>query len=400
MWNGRALWCVHAMWAMVLDAWGRSHPQDDESWHGVEFDKLAHFTHLVWNALHDSGAVSTRSPYKSADGVHGPGPALPRRDQPNRHVPALDALYHIQTALAVNPDVHMFDLRLRQYHGATIYSIRPGRERTYVPTQLGDALPLAWKPGDLALAQQVQSLLQDLTQEEIRAVGTHQREEGTMVAIEYNVFIHLFRRIIGELEAIRHPYATRKRGQRMGQSDLPSLESVVGEISRKARSNKDAYQTAFKKIRDAATGGNLAAKTALGKVLDEPEKIWTSRVTDWELVGKLMESLHSYLRALRNVCVPQPKPDDKEESQRLEIRLAQQNREGHDARAYIEQRVGVRLPTIPAICDESFPWDDLPFSIVKIFDSLPGESEYHATYDRYVREKGLRQSKARLGGDS
>ena len=378
---GRALWGTHALWAIVLDAWGRQNERPGEgfeAWGGVEFDKLAHFLHLVWSRLLARSLVSFPSAYESADGVHGPGPAMERRDMWNRHVPALDAISHIQDALRDNPDVLLFDLRLRSYRGKKHYKVFPGRERSgQLPLHLSGSLPPGFQDRDNDFVNAVIAVVNDLSQEEIRALGTHQSKTQTIEAIEYNVFIHLFRRMMDEVSRIEQPSCDVERRSKLGQSDLPSLESVVDEIERKSWSNKAAYAAGWKKVcRKAKEGVEVAQVVIADKVFDDPDRIWEKEVTDWRAIGKQMADLHAYVKVLRNIYCPPVERNDPEAKQRQRERLENEHEEGRLAAGRIASQFGCIVPPVPRGCHESFDWAALRRLIVWVFDSLPGVTYY------------------------
>ena len=133
---GRSLYGMHALWASILDCWQRTN-EDTKAWNGIDFDKLAHCIHLLWNALHERHKVSFKSVYHSAQGVHGPGPALRERKYLSP-IHALDVISHIQESLKdiKNPDIYLFSLEKGEWRGGYKYNVKPGRERAYFPIHL------------------------------------------------------------------------------------------------------------------------------------------------------------------------------------------------------------------------------------------------------------------------
>jgi len=366
--TGRALWGTHAIWATLLEDWERANNPSETSaaWSGIEFDKLAHLAHLMWNALHAREKTSFASVYDSAHGLHGPGPALPKRGSARKHIPVLDALNHIQNVLSENPDVHLFDIRTRQYEGKIQYAVRPGRERTYLPIHLSDNLRAGWSDDDKRMVQVLSAFVRRLGRDEIRVLGTHQNKAETIEAIEYNVFVHLFSRLIEETETIQNRGVPKSSRERFGKSDLPSLAFVVQEISRKASGNRRPFTTAYDKATAAAREGNQVAEIAIDGVFDHPDKIWDTEVTGWQRNGELMEKVHDYIRALRSVFVVSHQAVS-ESAQEMEA-------EGLAARRQISRLCGVELPMIPRTQDGTYPWRGLRAAVVRVFDTLP-----HAT---------------------
>jgi len=386
--NGGALWGIHALWVTALETWQRRNGQDGEDsepWRGIEFDKFAHFLHLIWRALYERELVTFDSAYQSAGGVHGPGPALPRRHEFNRHVPVLDAIDHIQDALKHNPDIHLFDLVTRKYAGKKQYYVRPGRERTYLPTHLSDTLPPVLRKKAPDFFRALVETTVGLTQEEIRALGTHQSKEGTIEAIEYNVFIHLFKRLIYETKDIENPGWRKKRTGGLGRSDLPSLAFVVEEIKRKSKSNKDAYVYGWGKLKKAADKGSEVATVAIEDVYSAPDDIWTEEVTKWEQHGERMNGVLTYLKALRNVCIPPKEPEDEEARQKLAERLRDEKDAGEAGARHVAAAYKVSLPPLPSKRADSILWIRLRSEIVAVFDSLPGTTPYLDEYNRFAK---------------
>ncbi len=386
--NGGALWGTHALWVTALEAWWQQRNgqagEEPESWRGIEFDKLAHFLHLIWRALYERKLVTFDSAYMSAGGVHGPGPALPRAGEFNRHVPALDAIYHIQDALKDNPDIHLFDLATSKYAGKIQYQVRPGRERTWLPMHLSDTLPPVLRKKDPGFFRALIEMTTVFSREELRALGTHQSKEGTIEAIEYNVFIHLFKRLMDETRDIETPGWRKKRGSALGQSDLPPLVSVANEIERKSKSNRGAYAEGWRKLKEAADTGNEVATVAIEDVYSAPDDIWTEEVTKWEQHGEQMNGLLTYLKALRNVCIPPKEPEDDEARQKLAERLRDEKDAGEAGARRVAAAYKVSVPPLPSRRADSFPWNRLRSAIVEVFDSLPGSTQYLDAYNRFA----------------
>ncbi len=381
--NGRALWGIHAVWVTVLDDWIRKNTalrETEKSWRGIEFDKFAHVLHLTWNALQEQKRVSFRSVYYSADGVHGPGPALERRDQADRHVHALDAIDHIQGILQeLTPNIHLFDLRVKTYDQTRQFSVLPGQPRAYSMQHLSDTLRPGWEPKDVTAVRAIASLMSKLTAEEIRCLGTHQTKEGTLAALEYNVFVHLFHRLMEECSRIERPSPSSPATQGK-KTDLPSLESVIDEIERKSYSNQKAYRRGRDKLVSAQQNGDTFAAVAL-KQFDAPDTIWANGVIDWRKVGRKMQKLHAYLVALRNGLLPQPLPEDPEVRGKRVETIRDENAQGNTALETLA-REGTILPKLPTVANETFAWSELYDSILLVFDSLPGRTPY---FDRYKK---------------
>lgn len=388
--NGRALWGTHALWAYVLNAWMKKNTDpntEPAEWGGIEFDKLANLVQLIWNEFAgrdpqgDSASVSFFSAYQSADGVHGPGPALPANGSLTRHIPLLDTLSMLQGSLKeITPDALMFRLGTREFAGRKQYKVHLGRERTWLPYHLSDTLTPAWEPRDKKHADMLAELISGLTQDEIRALGTHQTKSGTIKALEYNVFIHLFWRYIEETEFIEKRGHVVRKGKRRGSSDLPSLIYVIDEIGRKSRTNQVPYRSGLEKLQKAAKQRYAMAEIPLQRIYESADSIWVKQITDWENVGKRLQCLHSYLIALRNIFLPGEPPVDMAEMSAWEEKRKIENEECGKAISQIRTWYGVKLPPMPESLRASYDWGGLRGAIVAIFDTLPGETEYHRKY--------------------
>lgn len=390
--SGRALWGIHALWAIVLSRWQvKNTPKNKEPqfWPGVEFDKLVHLIHLLWNSLyeHNPKLVSFPSVYFSENGVHGPGPALREKGVGNRHIFALGAIDHIQETLKrLNPDIHLFDFNIKKYNNKKYYEVRPGRERTYLQLHLSNSLPNAFRGQDVIYVNSITELVQNLTQEEVRALGTHQNKEGTIEAIEYNVYVHLFNRFMLEVELIENPEKVKKRRRELGRADPPSMNSIIKEIGRKSQHNRTAYSSARRKIFKASEGGNYVAKVAL-KFFKEPGTIWVDEVSNWYKSEEYMMNLYAYLVALRNVYFPPDDPDQEDERNKLKERLQNEKRRGLEGARQIKNKFNVQLPDLTVTKKDTYPWLDLKYGIAKVFYSTSGVSKYRKEFESRVRKK-------------
>jgi hypothetical protein len=372
--NGRALWGTHALWVTVLDHWQEEHGR--EAWPGIEFDKLAHFLHLIWNALHKEKLVSFPSAYRSANGVHGPGPALPKRNSPNRHIFALPALEHLQEVLKDNPDVQLFDLDISTYAGKKQYAVKPGRERTYEPRHLSNTLPNAWSGEDQASIAELIALTSKLTQDQIRMLGTHQSRKGTIEAIEYNVFIQLFLRLIQEIDYLEGS----KKPRSTSRPDIVPLETVVDEVANKATRNKTNYASGRKTMQELADKGNKAARLAVDTVFDPEASIWMNAVVRWRDIYPGLNHLVSYIKALKLI----------RGQAKLHSSASTERAAGQRAAKYIRETFQVHLPDLPTDQSDAYPWGELREAIVKIFDSLPFSTDSDSRKEYFQRAESFR----------
>jgi len=196
--------------------------------------KLFHLIHLTWNALYAEGKVSFRSIYLSADGIHGPGPALLKRGKSVGHVHLLDALFHIQSVFKENPDVYLFDISQFRRYGKDLYWVLPGGRIPTCHLHLSTLLPGACRDRDLEFMTALEGLIAELSSDEVRVLGTHQSKEGTLKAIEYNIFIQLFKRFADEISLLQPSSGRTFSGQgRQPQSDLGSAATIIGEVTRR-----------------------------------------------------------------------------------------------------------------------------------------------------------------------
>jgi len=214
------------------------------------------------------------------------------------------------------------------------------------------------------MIQRLSEFVRQLDKDEVRALGTHQNKGETVEAIEYNVFVHLFRRLIGETETIENRGVPAHSRERFGKSDLPSLAFVIQEIGRKALGNRKPFTSAYNKAAVAAREGNQVAEIAIDGVFDPPDKIWDTEVIAWQRRGELMERVHDYVRALRTVFVVSRQAVT-DSAREIETR-------GTSSRNEILNMCGVELPTIPAhVQNGDYPWPRLRSAVVEIFDTLP-----------------------------
>lgn len=373
---GRALWGIHALWASVLEAWQRRNSKEGQrpTLTDIEFDKLAHVAQLLWNSLHRRECVSFRSAYGSSNGVHGPGPSL-RRTGRTGHIPMLRALNHIQSSLKeLGPDIQVLDLEPYKLRGRTRFRVQPGSSVAYQASQLSGQLPRSWQGRDRDYLDQIKDLLSGLSKEEIRALGTHQTNANTISAIEYNVFIHLFNRLIAEADAIEA--LCSDDSVHTAASNLPTLESVIDEIGRKAERNRSAYESGWNKLVNAVDAGNSEVRAAIEDVFSKPHLLWDRKVREWLPIESVMREVLQYFCAARRAI---------EEKKVVEAHAVR----AHDSVdcAWEEQRtsiqpLGVPFPDVP----KSGEWNatffaDLRASTVRLFDKLPGVTEYRTKYD-------------------
>ncbi len=334
--------------------------------------------------------VSVPSLYQTAMGVHGPGCAIPTRERRDRHIFALDAIWHIQDALKDNPDVFLFDLARRHYAGKRQYSVRAGRERTYLPVHLSDAVPSAFQASDHAHVKALCACVSNLTQREVVALGTHQNHSGTVEAIEYNVFIHVFWRFMKEIDELEGRTPRRKRtGRRPGGSEFPSLRQAIEEVKKKAERNRSAYTTGLGKIEHLAAGGNSAARIVI-ESFEGPDAIWDASVTAWRKYADDLTDLGAYLKALRNARRPRDVPEEADERRKVNERLRTEESEARSAIERLEAKFPVTLPRYEKARAGEFDWAGLRKAILSVFDGLPGQTAYHDRYRR--RAAGFRET--------
>lgn len=359
---GRALWSAHAFWLACLDSWQKSRGAGRVTWDGIEFDKLAHLLTVVWEALRSEGMVSFRSAYRSHAGIHGHGPAVPSKD-PDRPVFALDTIHHIQTHFDI-PELQLFSLRRREYRGKALYRVLPGRDGIFEPTHLSDRLPPGWNAKEMECVRQASIMVGKLEKQEIRAMGTHQSSENTLEAIEYIVFEHLFRRAIGEVHGLSSP----SRGSASGATEMQTL---IGEVERKARDNCLPYTRGRRKLVEAADKGNEVAAVSLRRAFAKPEDIWIEEVVAWEKVAEILGNLHAYLcwattfvRAGGKAITPS--------GQKYEAR-------GEAAHASLSATTEVAFPVVRTLGAPASV-ENLRGSVVELFRQLPGKTKFYRSF--------------------
>jgi len=379
--NGRAIWGAHAVWAGVLQDWQTARG-DDSWWHGIDFDTFAHCIHLIWNALHAKEEVSFACPYQSSNGVHGPGLAVPKRGSDDLHVFVLDAISHIQEALNKNPDVSLLGLKTEQWRGKKQYFVKPGRERTCLAYHLSDLVGSGFSQNDAKYIKALSSVLAVWTQDEIRALGTHQTKDGTIEAIEYNVYIHLFLRLIDlTLDLAGTP--RKRKGTLLRQADLPSLDTVIEEIGRKSHSNRSMYAGARVKLASHVDCDARAVAGLALAIFQSPESIWDSaEVKAWHAIYEKLVELLAYTDALSAAFLPPSEPEDEAAKIEMSRKCEDAHRRGSAARERLAGWFGAQLPLLPRQADRAFPWEALRGAIVRILDALPGVTAYRQRYEK------------------
>lgn len=383
---GRALWCTHSLWARSLDEWQRAH-DDPEYWPGIEFDKLAHCTHLIWNGLHEvPNTVSFQSPYKSCPGIHGPGPATPGKGNPPMY--ASDAIVHLQKKFSKYPDACLFALRKRKWRGREMYDVKPGKPQTWLLGQQEYIKVLGFKGNDIGYVNAISAIISGMTKQEIRAIGTHQTRENTLEAIEFNIYRHLFQKLMLELEMLQSDIKQKHSDSISQKSNLPSLPYLLDEIKRKASLNEKPYKSARKKIDTAFSKGQTKeVRKVAGLAIDifhDPGDIWggDTRILKWKELVKELESLIKYMNVLHAVFSrPQESENEKEKSKRRE-KAGRDYEQGVNSIARICNVFKVSIPALPRRGEKLFAWDELRASVIDIFDSLPGETQYRDKYER------------------
>lgn len=271
---GLGLYRAHSIWALVLESWMESSKQD-QRWRDIEFDKLAHLSHIVWNALWTKSLVSFKLElYNSAPGVHGPGPAL-RAANTKSPIFAVRAIEMIQEAFSDNQDVCLFSL-VPDGHRPLGRLIIPGRESQWKHSlhQSIGALPPAFSPEDVETATRLGRCLAQLTSLEIRALGTHVTLGFTLEGIEYNVYIHMARTMLA-----RSPGGAGKAA-----SAANRVEVYMEEVRRKTRDNQTTFEAARGKLMRPSKGrGDLEpVRETILEVVEPPESIWGSeKVRAW-----------------------------------------------------------------------------------------------------------------------
>jgi hypothetical protein len=376
---GRALYGIHAVWAMALDYWQRTN-QDYADWDDIEFDKLAHCIHLIWNKLHETKEVTFRSAYQSAPGIHGPGPALFKKGSFNNPLHATKVINHIQTSFRLNPDINLFSLQAKR---SEKYKVGPGRKGIFLPVYLSSSYPRTFREEDMNCADLLSTLLSKLSRNEIRALGTHQSKNGTLESIEYNTFIHLFRKIMLEFRTLEDPRTVtlQQAGDGKWTSELPSTLYILNEIEKKSLRNRGDYASGRDKILKESRQNKTAAIAA--KTFDAPEDIWDSEeVKKWYIRCEMLGFVLAYtagLKALRDSLVP---PEDHGEWPGFKEKTEKQADVGNKARIPIATFFGIDLPLIPSSV-ESVDWKRIKNGIVQIFDQFPHITGcYKVDYDR------------------
>jgi hypothetical protein len=290
---------------------------------------------------------------------------------------ALPAIEHIQEVLKDNPDVLLFDLKVSPYAGRKQYAVSPGREQTsFMPIHLSGKLRRAWTDKDEAAVGELTTIACALTQQQILALGTHQSKSGTIDAIEYNVYVQFVRRLFAEIDEIQHA----GRSHSLIKPENPSLDLVLGEVTKKARSNRLGYAAARGVLQKVAEQGNECAELALREVFDHEDSIWMADVARWEGAQKILKRLTTYIETLRSICAIRSTADTAAIDRTAAIRGARK----------IKEEIAVDLPKLPAHSTEPYAWDDLRRAAVAVIDSLPSENDSEFRKDYHDRTEQFR----------
>lgn len=382
---GRPLYCTHALWAGILDLWQRAR-EDSAPWDDIVFDKLAHCIHLFWNILHKQGMVSFKSAYFSAPGIHGPGPALRKSGRFIRPLHAIKVIQHIQESFTKfgDPDIHLFTLTpKRKYAGKQRFEVSPGRERSYLQVHLSTTMGQAFRDKDIEYRNLIAEALSKLDREEIRSLGTHQTKMGTLDAIEYNVFVHLIRGVIGTFEQFTPITSlTEEAGQAKSTTfSLSSVKYVLNEIERKTTTNRQYYEAALSRLKDERRiNGNEVLQLVLPE-LGDPGDIWDSpEVSEWREIGQNLSELSPYLSALKISSGTDETSNS--ESEKYEKSILK----GEEAREKISLAFNVTLPYIVSLKGQDPQRLRLQHRLFDIFDGLPHKSgKYKESYRSFKK---------------
>jgi len=229
----------------------------------------------------------------------------------------------------------------------------------------------------------VTDLFSKMTRAEIRALGTHQSKQGTLRSIEYNVYVHLFRRLFREISALQNVRVGIEPGDEGGQAELTSLGMALEEIERKSNANQKDYASARNKLVGASGDpANDAARFALG-VFETPESIWNSpEVRQWWKHGQDLKHLLDYVKALRAVLLMPTDADFGEDAEEKKARVQALRDRGLNALQALRKAFGIEIPGLPRTARDSFVWDDLRRAVVRIFAGLPGATDYRRRFEQ------------------
>jgi len=392
--TGRSFWGTHALWAAALEEWGRRNSKDGVSgpppWGGIYFDKLAHVINLIWTRLASEGRVSFTSVYQTNDGIHGPGPAIPLRPPGSGFRFALKAIHEIQEEFSArNIDINLLRISHDTRKGSPQYYVRPGRPDSYFSIGTSPHLPPGFLGSDLKYRNAVSELLSLFTQEEIRALGTHQTEQGTIEAIEFNIFIYLARRTGAVLRVLRGVADQRVRDSAggLGSDELQfsTLPGAVLEINRKCRDNEQAYVSAYRKLLGLDENQSKAVREVgelAGKLIfSPPREIWTEDVKRYSDFVLPLQALLLYVRGLAAMCGGR---EGKMVEGLLKARGSSGDamKEGQEAAGLIRGSQGIDLPAYSERGGGDYDWGVLGDQTFKLFSSFSGSSPYWKAFIR------------------
>jgi hypothetical protein len=299
---------------------------------------------------------------------------------------ALDVIDHIQRMLEGNPDVCLFVLKEETWMGRKMHYVKPGRAQTWLLGQQAGVTGPGFRGNDREYLKAISEIVCGMTQEEIRAIGTHQTRQNTLEAIEFNVYMQLFKRLMQELERLESVFGSTRSSVDAERAGLWSLPYVVEEIKRKATLNEKEYKSARERIAAAGAESETEEERKVAGVgLDifaDPNSIWGTGngASEWRGLASKLQKLVDYVGALGVVFAHAPVADEEKEAAR-ERKAERDYERGVQSIPRIRSGFNVSVPRLPRTSGESFGWSELRSALFKIFDSLPGTTKYRARYE-------------------
>jgi hypothetical protein len=312
--------------AYVLKCWTDAPSTDGKQRNGLRliyFDKFAEFICRILDVLHANKAIRYPSSFAPHNGIHGPGRAAKiNRTQEEmdscgrepgdfrQHEYAYIAEIIEKLPYMSNDTRALFTLSDNYPAWSPKCRIGSGIGVIEWETWLKEGLSVKNDDGSIFLERYEVDLVSrlanataKLSDKELRAIGTHYSAPGTVVAIEFN------RRKWFPL--VRSFCKTLCNGSYGGLPNVGTrLKILADEIHRKSGGNKNAYESAWAKIANDLTDGELAK--AFRDTQDESRIIWgDSTVNRYTNYSDHLNLLSDYIAGIPEYVSGTDCPDEK-----------------------------------------------------------------------------------------
>jgi hypothetical protein len=312
-------WLLYS-WAASPDDRRKVRPQYLES---IYFDKLGELTCRILDALQDRGVVRFRSAYRSYRGIHGPGRAIPidrlqdERESLGKHADDFRRHKFAYTTEVIEKLQPTLGLARKLF---SLDGAPPWSYKCRISSQMWPNLWESWlgesgnngedtflTPRELDLVHKLSSIICVLSEEQLRALGTHSNKKQTISAIEFNVDKWE--------EKINSVISILQIGLAMEKSITPAETAlyIAKEIKRKSRTNQYYYKIALKAVnRVLATINDRELWDAVKNTQEQnADAIWDDKVVKvYAAHADKILDLSTYVKSVIHVIVAQEKLTD------------------------------------------------------------------------------------------